>query len=272
MDVTVLGARGFIGSHLATELRRRGHPVSAPDRDANLAGVDLGTVFYCIGLTADFRSRPFDTVTAHVSALQQVLQHCRFERLVYLSSTRLYSGAGISTAEEQPLRVNPADPSDLYNLSKAMGESLALHSGRPVRIARLANVYGDDWDSDNFLPSLLKAALRDGRVTLRTSSQSAKDYVHLNDAIDLLIHIGTEGRERMYNVASGRNVTNGELLDRLREVTGCAAEVASGVPTIAFPSINVERVRSEFGFSPTCVLRELPRLVETYQRHREDWR
>ena len=135
--ITVLGSSGYIGSRLALAAQRQGHEVVKPGRDQSLAGTPLGTVLYCIGLTGDYRSRPFDTVEAHVCHLSHLLQHCRFDRLVYLSSTRLYLDACGNANEDAVLAVRPAWADDLYNLSKALGESLALNSGRCATIERL---------------------------------------------------------------------------------------------------------------------------------------
>ena len=152
-------------------------------------------MYYCIGLTADFRHRPFDTVTAHVGKFQGILQNVRFERLVYCSSTRVYDTSGIgSTSEVCPRSVNPNDPSDLYNLSKLMGESLALNGGRPGIVARLSNVVGPDFESENFVPSLVRDAVR-GRIELRSDPKSTKDYISVGEAVRLLMAIGSRGRE-----------------------------------------------------------------------------
>ena len=263
-SITVMGARGFIGSHLAAELRRRGHTVFAPARGEDIGGGDLGAVFYCIGLTADFRARPFDTVSAHICVLRDVLERCRFDKLVYLSSTRLYAGAA-STSEDQSLVVNPVNGNDLYNLSKAMGESLAHSSDRPVRIVRLANVYGPDWSADNFLPSLIRAAVDERKVVLRIAPDSAKDHVSIGDVVDVLIRIAETGVHRVYNVASGRNVSAGELTDRLRDLCGCAVATVADAPSIIFPPISIARIQAEFGVVPQCVVADLPGLVRDYR-------
>lgn len=100
--------------------------------------------------------------------------------------------------------MQPQDPSDLYNLSKLMGESLCLTGGRTgVRVARLSNVVGgEDRDSGNFVPSLVREA-RGGHIVLQTAPDSVKDYIHIDDVAELLPRIATQGRERLYNVASG---------------------------------------------------------------------
>jgi nucleoside-diphosphate-sugar epimerase len=260
--ITVLGATGFLGSHLTAELRRRGFEVATPARDADLTSLDLGTVFYCIGLTGDAPRRPFDTVTAHVDKLSSVLRLCRFEQLVYLSSTRLYLGAPTGS-ENETLRLDPLDPGRLFNVSKAAGESLVAASKRPARIARLSNVYGPNWESDNFLPTIVAAACRDGAVTLGDAPESAKDYVHVRDAVDALIHIAVNGSRALYNVASGRNVTHGELATGLRRLTGCRIETGAQSRTIVFPTVDIARLRSEFPFAPRSVLADLPWLVDS---------
>jgi nucleoside-diphosphate-sugar epimerase len=258
---TVLGASGFIGSHLRAELEGRGVDVRAPARDADPAGEDLGTVFYCIGLTGDAARRPFETVEAHVEKLSEVLRRCRFDQIVYLSSTRLYLGAPTG-GEDEALRIDPKDRGRVFNLSKALGESLVLQDDRPGRIVRLSNVYGPDWESESFLPAILTAACRDGAVTIRDAPESAKDYVHVDDAVEALIRIALEGRESLYNVASGRNVSHGELAEELRRVAGCTVDFELEPATVVFPPIDTTRLQAEFPFTPRLLLEDLPELVD----------
>jgi len=258
---TVLGAGGFIGSHLSAELERRGLEVATPARDADLAERDLGTVFYCVGLTGDAPRRPLETVEAHVGRLSDLQRRCRFERLVYLSSTRLYLGAP-SGREGETLRDDPGDGGRVFNLSKATGESLVLNGEGAGQVARLSNVYGPDSKSENFLTEVVTAACRDGAVTIHDAADSAKDYIHVDDAVEALIRIGLEGGDGIYNVASGRNVSHRELADGLETATGCDLEFATGGETVAFPPIDIARVQAEFPFSPRSVLEDLPELVE----------
>src|ERR1039457_2553989 len=142
MNATVLGSQGFIGSLLVRHLRQIGVNVFAPPRDDPAIFTNsLGHLFYCAGLTADFRQKPVATIRAHVSYLVDVLEQANYESLLYLSSTRVYAGA-TGSREEEKLRVNPCEPSDLYNLSKLTGEAACLaFKKKNVRIARLSNVY-----------------------------------------------------------------------------------------------------------------------------------
>lgn len=260
--ITVLGASGFVGRHLVAHLQARGQEVTTPPRgDDGLYVRDLGHVIYAIGVTADFRRRPFETVEAHVSLLAELLRRARFSSFLYLSSTRVYQGAA-ETAETARLGVQPADPSDLYNLTKLTGEALCLTRPDPaVRVARLSNVYGFDPESENFLPSLLRDALETGRVRLGLGRGSEKDYVAVEDVVERLADIALGGRQRLYNVASGGNLSNGALLDAIAAATGCTTEVAPDAPEVRFPPIDTRRLAGEFGACSRRVVEDLPDLV-----------
>lgn len=250
---TVLGGGGFIGRSLVRHLEAEGCKVWVPERDdRTVFEKPLGHVFYCIGLTADFRSRPFDTVRAHVSLLSEILQKEAFDSLLYLSSTRVY-GRSENTSEEGALPVLPADPSDLYNISKLMGESLCLSSAKNgVRIVRLSNVVGSAMGLDNLVGHLFQEA-RAGKIRLRTHPASVKDYIFIDDAVRMLGRIGLGGRERIYNVASGEQMEHRQWLTALSGFTGCIVEVDQNAPLQSFPAINVERMKREFGFKPTPI-------------------
>jgi len=267
---TVFGATGFIGSHLTTELRRRGIECATPSGDEldTLAGRDLGHAVYAIGVTADFRRRPLDTIRAHVSRAVDILQSARFASFVYLSSTRLY-GTASEGREESSFEVDPRSPDDLYNLSKLIGEAACLAvGGDRARIVRLANVYGPDWSSDNFLMSLIRTAVDVGAVEIRTAPSSSKDYIAIGDVVALLIDIAERGTHTIYNVASGDPVTNDRLADALSRAAGAEVTFAPNGPAVTFPRIDVSRISREFAFAPRRLLQDLPRLVEDYRAFR----
>ncbi len=264
--ITVLGAGGFIGSHIIQLLQNNGTPYYAPARDEMLENKDLGDVIYCIGLTADFRSRPFETVEAHVCKLAHVLNNCTFNSLTYLSSARVYINCPASPVQEDAvIPVNPLDPDELYTLTKLTGERICLSSGKLVRIARLSNVYGDDSASDNFLTAVISTILREKSVSFNVLPGSAKDYIHVGDAAALLVRIATGGRSQVYNIASGFNTSNAEIIETLKENLSFDVDLSAADKTIIFPLISIEKIKQEFTYEPGNITTFIPHLINHYK-------
>jgi nucleoside-diphosphate-sugar epimerase len=266
--VTVVGARGFIGAHLVRELAARGRDVRGLAQ-GDVADGPLGTIVYCAGVTADFRQFPYRAVRAHAVDLMPLLEHGQFERLVYLSSTRVYGLAPTNTDEDAALAVRPADPDHLYNASKIMGESLIAASGRPAHVLRLSNVVGVDPAGGSFLSQVVRDAVTAARVTLRTALSSEKDYVGIADVVRaILAVVDGEAPRAVYNVAAGANTSHGAIVRALAGLTGATMEVAASAPAVVFPRIDVGRLRGDLAWAPEDVLAQLPRLVAEYRAER----
>jgi nucleoside-diphosphate-sugar epimerase len=264
---TILGSSGFIGSALASHLQSTGRQVLLPPREqTSLQDKDWGHVIYAIGLTADFRNRPFDTMEAHVGLLGRILRHGRFTSFTYLSSTRVYQNVG-SSEEETPLSISVTRPGDLYNISKLAGESLCLHCGHPrVRVVRLSNVVGSRPSRDSFLEMVLEEAFRTGRVVLRSTPDSAKDYVALDDVVRLLPHLAEHATKSIYNIASGVQTDHLSLAGHLQKILNIPTEFAPDAYHVNFPPISIRRIREEFGFTPTPFECYFPAYVQRAQQ------
>lgn len=263
---TVLGSAGFIGSHLLRHLRQIGHECFAPLRgDDSLFHTPLGHVVYCIGLTADFRSRPLDTVEAHVCQLRRLLERANFTSLTYLSSTRVYAGSVVAN-EAATLHVSPNRAGDLYNLSKLMGESLCLHGGRAnTRVVRLSNIVGLRADPDIFIDQLLEEGRQTGRIQLRTALNSRKDYLYIDDAVSAISCIAGSQVQGIINVASGEGVENREIVRFLESEMGFSVDVMPDAPVWDFTAVDISRLQHELAIKPQPFSIYFPKFLQQYR-------
>ncbi len=259
---TIIGGKGFIGRHLVARLLAAGWICHIPERrEVFYEQKDMGHVFYCAGLTADYLHRPFETIEAHVSLLSRILQAECFESLVYLSSTRLYdSQPELEGKEDLPLLLTPSNPRHLYDLSKALGESLCLATGKGrARIARLSCVYKDHTDGEGFLPMLLRRIVTDKCSILEVDSSPslARDYIAIDDGVEALILIATQAKQPVYNVASGENTANDTLFSTLMEISGCRIIPLQKTAAAAPPKVSIARITEELRCKPQSVIEKI---------------
>jgi nucleoside-diphosphate-sugar epimerase len=172
-----------------------------------------------------------------------VLRAGRFERIVYLSSTRLYDGLPKADVDEaEPLVFDPADPRRVYDLSKALGENLIITraDGRG-RVARLANVY--DWTdgAPGFLSEWLIRARSERDLALDSSPAVARDYIHLDDVVAALIALAAAPEPAIVNVASGDRVANRQIAEVFAEAGWRVSFTGDANPPPP-PNARVERL------------------------------
>lgn len=268
--ITVLGATGFIGSNLVNKLIQQNIPFYAPKRDENVNEKNLGHVVYCIGMTADFRTKPFETIDAHVCKLKFILENCQFESLTYLSSTRVYIKSKSEKnylTEDDDIVINSQDPFDLFAASKITGELLALNSGREnIKIARLSNVFGADLLSENFITTIVRDALTHKKVELFTTPDSSKDYISVNDVCNILIQLALHSKTGIYNIAYGINTSNESILNELKKLTGAQINYSPKAQKIIFQEISNTKISQELNFKPTkTIIESLPEIISAYK-------
>ena len=264
MLFTILGSSGFIGKHLVNNLRQLGNEVMTPNiRNDDITNLKLGNVIYAIGEIKNKRNTQ-DFIKSHVGYLTQILKNSNFDSFLYCSATRVYFGSK-NTTEDSFLSTNTSESQNLYTNSKILGESICLSYDNPkIKIARLSNVTGSNHNSDLFLPSLVRDAIDKKNIKLLTSLKSEKDYVLIDDVVEILPKILLEGKHRIYNVASGINISNKELISKIQDITNCSYSISQQAFEYSFPIIDISRIKNEFNFSPRSVLENLENIVNSY--------
>ena len=262
VNFTVFGGGGFVGRHLANLLRQSGYEVTVFDRNNILSGAyknrELGHVIYAIGLTADFRSRLQETVDAHVSLLNTLLHECEWQSWLYLSSTRVYGSTRKKPcAETDFVSVTPSADA-VYDLSKLLGEALCVSHSKPTcRAVRLSNVFGAGMNASNFLGALEAGSREGANVRISEDRDSAKDYIPIERACDLLMKIALFGKERLYNVASGQSIDHAAIAALLHETRNAIVSFAANGAKRRLPEIDTTRIETEFSLEPTPILNDL---------------
>jgi nucleoside-diphosphate-sugar epimerase len=264
--LTVIGARGFVGSALEQHARLGGLDVVGASHD-RIPKDSLGTVIYCSGLACGASERPLEAFRLHVCVPIQVLSEARYDRFIYVSSTRVYDTA-IATNEDVSLPVQPLDVRSTYATSKSAGEAAVLSASANNVVVRLSNVFGPQMRSNVFLNDILHQAVSTGRIELRTALDSSKDYIAVDDVADLLLRIASAGTQRVYNLAAGYNTTHAQLTRAIAATLPVEVVVVPGAPLAVAPTIDIGRVRREFKFTPRNVVEAMPAMLRALQEAR----
>ena len=203
-------------------------------------------MIYAIGLTA-ISVNGLCHAEAHEPA-QPGAAATGMRQLVSLSSTRV-SARSADTRETASLPCLSSDPSDLYNLSKLLGEALVLQDPRSgFKVVRLSNVVGPAQPVSTFVGALLEEARAGEVVTIQQPEYTAKNYVALADVVRLLPLIAEQGQQRLYNLGSGGNTTHAEVAAWL-ERQGARVLFASGTTGNIAPSFQplvIDRLAAEY--------------------------
>jgi GDP-4-dehydro-6-deoxy-D-mannose reductase len=186
-------------------------------------------------LAAGLRDDPalalFETNVLGTFALVDAIARARVRRIVLASSGGVYG-----MPDALPLREDAVcQPADLYSASKLAAEHVArivgAEHGVSLACARLFNIVGPGQDERHAGGRFAgcAAAIRDGVLPPRLETgqlSSTRDFVDVRDVASALELLAVETTlPGTYNVASGRECSIRELLDRILESAGLNHEV-----------------------------------------------
>ncbi|WP_339910781.1 SDR family oxidoreductase [Symmachiella dynata] len=248
----VTGGAGFIGSHIAERLVKRGDQVRVYDNlstgttenfahlgdavefvEGDLQDVDkmaaavegIDVVFHQGALASVPRSidRPLDTHDACVTGTVVLLDSCRkagVRRVVYAASSSAYGDSPIMPKAEAHLP-GPLSP---YAAAKLAGELYCQafansYDLETVRI-RYFNVFGPRQDPNSpysaVIPLFVAALLRGERPTIYGDGEQSRDFTFVGNVADANLLAAEAAAEKVsgnvYNVACGGSLRVNDLL------------------------------------------------------------
>lgn len=265
-NILVLGANGFIASHLINELLKTHHVVGydvcesaqfknhtryqcmigdycTEDRfDEILKKHHISAVYHLICTTVPKEG----TERSKTEILQNVLPTLNLleamvkagvKRIIFSSSGGTIYGEGNAdcpNTEEDPLH-----PVCSYGVQKATIEAYLhlykhMHGISPV-IARIGNPYGPWLQQDRtqgIIPILIRKLI--AREKIELYGDTIRDYLYIDDAVRALVGmLDYRGNETVFNVGSGDGVWLHDLMTIIERVVG-----------ISFDSVNKQTIRS----------------------------
>ncbi len=202
-----------------------------------------------IGVQHVLRS-PYDVLTKNVELLQNAILFGRrqesLERLVFASTSEVYAGTlehyslKIPTPENTPLAVTELSQNrSSYMLSKIYGEALCLHSGLPVTIVRLHNVYGPRMGLSHVVPELFKKAFyaEDNRLEV-FSPNHKRTFCYVDDAVEMirLLAEAEVSLGQTFNIGNeSPEISIEALAEKIIAVVGKDLEINPGPTTAGSP-------------------------------------
>lgn len=263
--VALLGAGGFLGSHVHRALTAAGHEVVALGRGSSLreqlGAAEPSVVVNCAGATRGSRG---ELEAANLRLVVELLAAMTGggTRLVQIGSSAEY-GAGVPgtpTSEEQP-----AQPVSAYGETKLAATEAVLaasHGGHlPATVLRVFNPVGAGMASAS-LPGraalLLRRALHEGGPVELGPLDATRDFIDARDVADAVIAacFATQADGQVMNVGSGRGSTARELVSTLAEIAGYAGPISEAAPgsprseVVPWQVADIRRAAAVLGWAP----------------------
>lgn len=224
--ILVTGANGFIGTHLVTELTKRGASIQKVSHQTLRDPVGLSLIEglketeYIFHLAAyGNMAQQLDekeTLDANVSCVWNLLQATKL--IPYKACINISSSSVLLPYQT------------MYAATKKAGEALCQafidNYHKPIVTVRPYSVYGPGEASYRFIPTVFRSCLKGEPMTL---AQGSHDWVFIADVIEYLLGLSKAVAEHKFSSTSecgtGISTSNEQVVKMIEEITGKKAHI-----------------------------------------------
>ena len=301
----VTGGAGFIGSHIAEELLKRGHRVRVADsfitgKRANLeaikgvelvegdladmavaakAAAGMDYVLHQAAIPSVPRSvdDPVTSNRANITATLNVLvaaRDAKVKRVVYAGSSSAY-GNTTNGAKREDMPSSPLSP---YALQKLVGEQYCQMFtrlyGLETVVIRYFNVFGPRQDPSSAYSgviSLFATLLPAGKApTIYGDGGQTRDFTYVANVVDGVLRAceAPKAAGEVINVATGQQISLNDLLATLNKIIGTNLQATykdERIGDVRDSLADISKAKALLGYAPTVSL-------EDGLRRTLDWR
>lgn len=278
--VLVTGSNGFIGSHVASYLRKKGYYVIGLGRSdisknelddyvcCDLATDKVNQIFEIlkvdkidamIHLAADMRHEPFTTevVGANCVGTQKLLELCEKKNVpvfVQLSSLPVIGKPAIHPITEE----HPLAPPTVYHVTKRTQELLANYAdytfGLRTVSFRISAPIGKGMNPKTIFPVFVNKALRNEDLLLSGKGTRKQTYVHVLDIAQAIEKAIISNAHGVYNLASYNLLSNYELAKKCIEITNSTSKIVYTGKDDPMDNyiwdVSLDKIKKEIGYEP----------------------
>ncbi len=237
--VVVTGGAGFMGSHTADELTRRGYHVLVfdqtespwlhPDQEMMIGDVldpkslamamkGARYVYHFAGIAdiEESRSRPVETMNLNVMGASLVVEAARqsgVERVIFASTMYVYSPFG-----------------SFYRASKQAAETIIEAYQQEYALdytfLRYGSLYGPRAQDWNGLRKYVQQVVEGGQITYAGTGEEKREYIHVYDAARLSVDVlDDKHRNRAITVTGSQILSSKEMMDLIFEIAGKKSDI-----------------------------------------------
>ena len=265
-NFTIFGSRGFFGSNLVKYLKKNKNKVFTPNTKKFIFKKNLGNVIYCIG-THQASKDPDKALDGNLNILSKVLLNNKFQTFTYLSSIRVYS-SNKKTNEEANIITDNKEKDIYFKTLKLAAENLCLQSNNPrIKIVRISNIFGPNFKNQKYLlPSLIRNTKSKKRILITINKNTKKNYLHIDDAIRVILQIIFKGKKRLYNVASDEMISINNIIKLIKKDYKINVYFNKKGKNKSENKINISRIKNEFNFRPIYKFKnEINKIIKDFK-------